>query len=76
VVLLLTLDGHELFMTCRIGVALYPQDAPSHTGLIEQAMRAVKIAKAGEPAVRCSLSTGGSSATEPMPVSSFAGLLP
>ena len=29
----LTLDGHELFLTCRIGVALYPQDAAEPRGV-------------------------------------------
>ncbi|TKB66582.1 MAG: GGDEF domain-containing protein [Nitrospira sp.] len=41
----LTLEGHELFLTCRIGVALYPQDARECEGLIDQAMKAVKAAK-------------------------------
>ena len=47
----LTLDGHELFLTCRIGVALYPYDATEHEGLIRQAMRAVKTAKSEGQAV-------------------------
>jgi diguanylate cyclase (GGDEF)-like protein len=41
----LTLEGHELFLTCRIGVALYPQDASERERLIDQAMKAVKAAK-------------------------------
>ncbi|MEO8339573.1 MAG: GGDEF domain-containing protein [Nitrospirota bacterium] len=41
----LTLGGHELFLTCRIGVALYPQDAMEHKELLKQATRAVKTAK-------------------------------
>ena len=73
----LTLDGHELFLTCRIGVALYPQDATDHTGLIEQAMRAVKIAKSDGQAVRFTSLTVSSAAPEPMPVaSSFTDLHP
>lgn len=41
----LTLEGHELFLTCRIGVALYPQDASEREQLIDQAMKAVKAAR-------------------------------
>jgi diguanylate cyclase (GGDEF)-like protein len=63
----LTLDGHELFLTCRIGVALYPQDAAEHEGLIKQAMRAVKTAKSEGQAVQFTSPTA-STAPEPMPV--------
>jgi diguanylate cyclase (GGDEF)-like protein len=70
----LTLDGHELFLTCRIGVALYPQDATEPEGLIKQAMRAVKTAKFEGQAVQPTVS---STAPESTPVaSSFADLLP
>ena len=62
-----TLDGHELFLTCRIGVALYPQDAAEHEGLIKQAMRAVKTAKSEGQAVQFTSPTA-STAPEPMPV--------
>jgi GGDEF domain-containing protein len=48
----LTLEGHELFLTCRIGVALYPYDATGHEELIRQAMRAVKTAKSEGQAVQ------------------------
>ncbi len=73
----LTLDGHELFMTCRIGVALHPQDATDHTGLIERAMRTVKIAKSEGQAVRFTSHAVSSAAPELMPAtSSFADLLP
>lgn len=73
----LTLDGHELFLTCRIGVALYPQDATEHEGLIQQAMRAVKTAKSEGQAVQFTSPTVSSAAPKPMPVaSSFADLLP
>ena len=48
----LTLEGQELFLTCRIGVALYPQDAVEHEGLITQAVQAVKQAKSGGHAVQ------------------------
>ena len=48
----LTLGGHELFLTCRIGVALYPQDATEHKELLKQAMRAVKTAKSEGQAVQ------------------------
>jgi diguanylate cyclase (GGDEF)-like protein len=41
----LTLEGQELFLTCHIGVALYPQDATEHEGLIEQAKQAGARAK-------------------------------
>ena len=73
----LTLDGHELFLTCRIGVALYPQDATEHEGLIKQAMRAVQTAKTEGQAVRFSSPIVSSAAPDPTPVaSSFADLLP
>jgi diguanylate cyclase (GGDEF)-like protein len=48
----LTLDGHELFLTCRIGVALYPYDATEQEGLIRQAVQAVKTAKSKGQAVQ------------------------
>jgi len=71
----LTLDGHELFLTCRIGVALYPQDAMECEGLIAQAMRAVKQAKSEGQAVQFTSSIAPSAA-EPMPAgSSFAARL-
>lgn len=71
----LTLDGHELFLSCRIGVALYPQDATEHEGLIKQAMRAVKKAKSEGQAVQFASPAVSSAAPEPMPVaSSFAEL--
>ena len=66
----LTLDGHELFLTCRIGVAFYPQDATEHEGLIKQAMRAVKTAKSEGQAVQFTSPTVSSTAPEPMPVAS------
>ena len=73
----LTLDGHELFLTCRIGVALYPQDATEHEGLIKQAMRAVQTAKTEGQAVRFASPIVSSAAPDPTPVaSSFADLLP
>ncbi len=43
----LMLEGDELFLSCRIGWALYPQDAEDGPRLIEQAARALAIAKAG-----------------------------
>lgn len=64
----LTLDGHELFLTCRIGVTLYPQDARDHTGLIEQAMLAVKIAKSNGQVVRFASPTVYFAVPEPMPL--------
>ena len=73
----LTLDGHELFLTCRIGVALYPQDAREHEGLITQAMGAVKTAKSEGQAVRFTSPTVASATPQSIPVaSSFADLLP
>ena len=73
----LTLDGHELFLTCRIGVAFYPQDATEHEGLIKQAMRAVQTAKTEGQAVRFASPVVSSAAPDPTPVaSSFADLLP
>jgi len=69
----LTLDGHELFLTCRIGVALYPQDAQDHTGLVEQAMQAVKVAKSAGQAIRFASPIISSVVPEPVPAtSSFA----
>ncbi|NWF71995.1 MAG: GGDEF domain-containing protein [Nitrospirae bacterium] len=73
----LTLEGQELFLTCRIGVALYPQDATEPDELIKQAMRAVKAAKSEGQAVQFASPTVAVSSSEPVPVSSpFAGLLP
>jgi GGDEF domain-containing protein len=66
----LTLEGHELFQTCRIGVSLYPQDAKDHEGLIKQAMQAVKRAKSEGQAVQFTSSIVSSSAPEPMPLAS------
>ncbi len=63
----LTLDGHELFLTCRIGVALYPQDATEHEGLIKEAMRAVETAKSEGQAVYF-ISPTASAAPKPTPV--------
>jgi len=64
----LTLDGHELFLTCRIGGALYPQDATEHEALIKQAMRAVKTAQSVGQAVHFTSPIVSSAAPEPMPV--------
>ena len=66
----LTLEGHELFQTCRIGVSLYPQDAKDHEGLIKQAMQAVKRAKSEGQAVQFTSSIVSSIAPEPMPLAS------
>lgn len=73
----LTLDGHELFLTCRIGIALYPQDATEHEGLIKQAMQAVTVAKSEGQAVHFTSPIFSSQVPESAPVaSSFADLLP
>ncbi len=73
----LTLDGHELFLTCRIGVALYPQDATEHEGLIKQAMRAVETAKSEGQVVQFTSPAVEVSSSKPVSVSSsFADLLP
>lgn len=66
----LTLDGHELFLTCRIGVALYPQDAMNQAELIEQALRAVKIAKSAGQTVRFVSPPVSSVVHEPLPLAS------
>lgn len=66
----LTLDGHELFLTCRIGVALYPQDAMNQAELIEQALRAVKIAKSAGQIVRFVSPPVHAAAHEPLPLAS------
>ena len=63
----LTLEGQELFLTCRIGVALYPQDAVEHEGLITQAVQAVKQAKSDGHAVQFTSPIVSSSVPEPMP---------
>ncbi len=73
----LTLDGHELFLTCRIGVALYPEDAREHEGLITQAIQAVRTAKSEGQAVRFTSPTVSSAASQSIPVaSSFVDLRP
>jgi diguanylate cyclase (GGDEF)-like protein len=66
----LTLEGHELFQTCRIGVALYPQDAKDHEGLIKLAMQAVKKAKSEGQTVQFTSPIVSSNIPEPMPVAS------
>ncbi len=63
----LTLDGHELFLTCRIGVARYPQDATEREDLIEQAIQAVKTAKAEGQTVRFVSTSVASASPEPVP---------
>ncbi|MEQ1563244.1 MAG: GGDEF domain-containing protein [Nitrospiraceae bacterium] len=73
----LTLDGHELFLTCRIGIARYPDDATEQEGLLAQALQAVKHAKSHGQAVRFSSSETHSTAHEPaQTATSFADLLP
>ena len=73
----LTLEGQELFLTCRIGIALYPQDATEQEGLINQAMRALKTAKSDGQAVQFASPIGEVSSPAPVSVSSpFANLLP
>ena len=66
----LTLEGHELFQMCRIGVALYPQDAKDHERLIKQALQAVKKAKSEGQAVQYTSPIVSSSTPEPMPAAS------
>ena len=73
----LTLEGQELFLTCRIGIAFYPQDAREQEGLIDQAMRALKTAKSEGQAVRfASPIPAVSSADSVAATSPFANLLP
>jgi diguanylate cyclase (GGDEF)-like protein len=73
----LSLDGHELFLTCRIGVAHYPQDASEHEGLIQQAIQAVKTAKSEGQVVCFASPLISIVAPTPTPVAaSFADLRP
>ena len=73
----LTLNGQELFLTCRIGVALYPQDATEQEGLIKLAMRAVKRAKSYGQAVQFTSPTVEFPSSKPVSLStSFADLIP
>ena len=67
----LTLEGQELFLTCRIGVALYPQDAVGHEGLITQAVQAVKQAKSDGQAVQFTSPIVSSAAPISAPVTSL-----
>jgi diguanylate cyclase (GGDEF)-like protein len=67
----LTLEGQELFLTCRIGVALYPQDATEHEGLIKQAVQAVKQAKSDGVAVQFTSPIVPSAASVSAPVASL-----
>ncbi|THJ20861.1 MAG: GGDEF domain-containing protein [Nitrospira sp. CG24E] len=72
----LTLEGQELFLTCRIGIAFYPQDAREHEGLIDQAMRALKTAKSEGQAVRFASPIPVMSSSDPVSTPSpFANLL-
>jgi diguanylate cyclase (GGDEF)-like protein len=73
----LTLDGHELFLTCRIGVALYPYDATEQEGLIRQAIQAVKTAKSEGQAVQFASPIVAVPSSEPVSVlSSFTARRP
>ena len=73
----LTLDGHEFFLTCRIGIARYPDDATEQKGLISQALQAVKHAKSHGQAVQYSSPETHANTHEPaQPATSFADLLP
>jgi diguanylate cyclase (GGDEF)-like protein len=47
----LMLEGDELFLSCRIGCAFYPQDAADGPRLVEHAARALAIAKAQGQAI-------------------------
>jgi diguanylate cyclase (GGDEF)-like protein len=67
----LTLEGQELFLTCHIGVALYPQDAMEHEGLIEQAKQAGKRAKSQGEAVQFTSPIVPSAASVSAPVASL-----
>jgi diguanylate cyclase (GGDEF)-like protein len=67
----LTLEGQEMFLTCRIGVALYPQDAKDHEGLIQQAMQAVKQAKSEGQAVQFTSPIVSVAVPESTPVASY-----
>ncbi len=67
----LTLEGQELFLTCRIGVALYPQDAVEHEGLITQAVQAVKQAKSDGQAVQFTSPIVSSAPPVSVPVASL-----
>lgn len=63
----LTLEGDELFLSCRIGCALYPQDAEDGPRLIEQAARALAIAKAeGHPIHPAALGVESDRSPEPL----------
>jgi len=66
----LTLEGHELFLTCRIGVAMYPLDAVEHEGLIEQATQAVTRAKSDGHVVQFTSPIVSSAAPESASVAS------
>ncbi|NOT22091.1 MAG: GGDEF domain-containing protein [Nitrospiraceae bacterium] len=73
----LTLEGQELFLTCRIGIAFFPQDAREQEGLIDQAMRALKTAKSDGQAVRFASPIPAVSSSDPESAPSrFANLLP
>lgn len=64
----LTLDGHELFLSCRIGVALYPHDLTKPEGLIELAIQAVRMAKSEGQPVRFASKKVLSVSTESAPI--------
>jgi diguanylate cyclase (GGDEF)-like protein len=73
----LTLEGQELFLTCRIGVALYPQDATEPDELVTQAMGAVKSARSEGQAIHFASPAVAVSSPDPVPLSPpFAGRLP
>jgi diguanylate cyclase (GGDEF)-like protein len=41
-----TLDGREFFVTCRVGIAVFPADAPDADGVLHQAKLAMRSARA------------------------------
>lgn len=63
----LTLEGDELFLSCRIGYALYPQDAADGPRLMEHAARALAIGKAhGQPIHPASVDLEPERSSEPL----------
>ncbi|MEW6246974.1 MAG: GGDEF domain-containing protein [Nitrospirota bacterium] len=70
----LTLEGHELLLSCRMGVALYPNNATDRDRLIDVALRALSIAKAQEQSIHFSLSeVEPASASTPVSLSAVDG---
>ncbi len=63
----LMLEGEEIFLSCRIGSALYPEDAADGPGLLERAAHALALVKAeGRPIRPAGRDVGSAGTSTPL----------